>query len=79
MRDRHGRDRDPLDLGAHLTAEVIEREQASRTVDVKFAHAAARLYSELARVTGDEAHRRRRDHYVAVIGELEAGAAGVAA
>jgi hypothetical protein len=55
------------DLNSHLTAEVIEREQAGRSIDVKFARAAVRLYSELASVTQDAAHHARRDHYLTTI------------
>ena len=67
------------DLGAHPTAEVIEREQAVRVADAKFARAAARLYSELVRATDDEAHRSRRDRYIAMIDELEDSTTAVAA
>lgn len=67
------------DLGAHPTAEVIEREQAARSIDAKFARAAARLYSELFQATGDDPHRVRRDLYIALIAELEETNPAVAA
>jgi len=57
------------DLGSHPTAEVIEREQAARSVDGHFARAAARLYAELARSTGDDEHSERRQHYSEMVSE----------
>jgi hypothetical protein len=67
------------DLGAHPTAEIIEREQAARSVDSHFAWAAVRLYSELSKVTDDEEHHQRREHYSEMIGESADGRSALAA
>lgn len=67
------------DLGSHPTAEVIEREQAARSVDAYFARVAARLYSELARATGDDEHGQRHKHYSALADEGPEANSAVAA
>ena len=59
------------DLGQYIVAEVIEREQATRSVDDAFARAALRLYSALSRWTGFDSHLARRAHYISLLkGEL---------
>jgi hypothetical protein len=55
------------DLGQYIVAEVIEREQATRSVDDAFARAALRLYSVLSRWTGFDSHFARRAHYLSLI------------
>jgi hypothetical protein len=67
------------DLGAYPTAVILEREQASRSVDGHFARAAARLYSELLEVTGEEEHRIRRSSYSGIADESEGGRSVIAA
>jgi hypothetical protein len=56
------------DLGQHADAEVVEREQAGRSIDEEFALAALRLYSALSRMTGLDVHFSRRAHYLAFLG-----------
>lgn len=56
------------DLGHHADAEVVEREQAGRSIDEHFALAALRLYSALSRMTGLDVHFARRAHYLSYLG-----------
>ena len=60
------------DLGHYVVAEVIEREQASRSIDEAFARAALRLYSALSRWTGFESHYGRRADYILLLGRRPA-------
>lgn len=55
------------DLGQLADAEVVEREQAARSVDEPFARAALRLYSALSRMTGLDIHLARRAHYLSLL------------
>jgi hypothetical protein len=55
------------DLGQHVVAEVIEREQAARSIDDEFALAALRLYSALSRMTGLRIHYARRADYICLL------------
>jgi hypothetical protein len=55
------------DLGQYIVAEVIEREQATRSVDDAFARAALRLYSASSRWTGFDSQFARRAHYLSLI------------
>jgi hypothetical protein len=64
------------DLGQFEVAETIEREQAERSVDERFARAALRLYSALSRITDLDIHYARRAHYVALLNGRELSAAG---
>jgi hypothetical protein len=64
------------DLGNYEVAETIEREQAERSVDDCFAHAALRLYSTLSRLTDLDIHYARRAHYIALLNGRELSAAG---
>jgi hypothetical protein len=55
------------DLDQHIVAEVIEREQAARSMDDEFALAALRLYSALSRMTGSRIHYARRADYICLL------------
>jgi ParB-like chromosome segregation protein Spo0J len=55
------------DLGQHVVAEVVEREQAARSVDEAFARQALRLYSALSRLTGLDVHHSRRALYLSLL------------
>lgn len=64
------------DIGSYELAETIEREQAERSVDERFARAALRLYSALSRITDLDIHYARRAHYLAFLNGRELSAAG---
>ena len=51
---------------------TLERSFAKRGIDLRFARASLRLYSELFQATGDEQWRERRDFYRAFFGLLNA-------
>jgi hypothetical protein len=62
------------DRREYKVAAKLERQQAERSIDLKFARACARLYSELYGESEDEGDRARRDAYVAAINSLDAEA-----
>jgi hypothetical protein len=55
------------DLGQHAAAAVIEREQAARSMDDRFARAALRLYAEIAAYGRDADADARCASYAALL------------
>ena len=63
------------------SAQSVEQPQSECPVvkSSDFARASARLYSELFKVTEDDEHRRRWEHYAAIAGKSAGAASALAA